>query len=212
MINAARIFCLTSGPTRSWRFFSFKAPSDQSLLGLPKPHFQRLAVTAARGLSLSRCAHIHTHRDTHTQTDRQTDTLTLTLTHTHTLSHKLTHTLSLSLTHTHTHTLSLSLCSIQRAAERNSSFSKQILCCFSYLTCKYSRNHSTGIIIIWRIAHLISSDALGRKSWLISPNGSRFSHYLKICNLRVQINLNIEKIIFKVVQIKFLAMHIINEN
>ncbi len=35
--------------------------------------------------------------------------------------------------------------------------------------------------------------------------------YLKIWNLRVQKNLNIEKIIFKVVQIKFLAMHINNQ-
>ncbi len=32
-------------------------------------------------------------------------------------------------------------------------------------------------------------------------------NYLKICNLRVQKNLNIEKITFKVVQTKFLAMH-----
>jgi len=36
-------------------------------------------------------------------------------------------------------------------------------------------------------------------------------NYLKIWNLRVQKNLNIEKIAFKVVQIKFLAMHIINQ-
>ncbi len=35
--------------------------------------------------------------------------------------------------------------------------------------------------------------------------------YLKIWNLRKQQNLNIEKIIFKVVQIKFLAMHITNQ-
>ncbi len=35
--------------------------------------------------------------------------------------------------------------------------------------------------------------------------------YLKIWNLRVQQNLNIEKIIFKVVQMKFLAMHITNQ-
>ncbi len=35
--------------------------------------------------------------------------------------------------------------------------------------------------------------------------------YLKIWNLRVQKNLNIEKIIFKVVQMKFLAMHINNK-
>ncbi len=36
-------------------------------------------------------------------------------------------------------------------------------------------------------------------------------NYLKIWNLRVQKNQNIEKIAFKVVQIKFLAMHIINQ-
>ncbi len=35
--------------------------------------------------------------------------------------------------------------------------------------------------------------------------------YEKIWNLRVQKNLNIEKIIFKVVQMKFLAMHITNQ-
>ncbi len=35
--------------------------------------------------------------------------------------------------------------------------------------------------------------------------------YLKIWNLRVQKNQNIEKIIFKVVQMKFLAMHITNQ-
>ncbi len=37
-------------------------------------------------------------------------------------------------------------------------------------------------------------------------------NYLKICNLRVQNNLNIEKMSFKVVQMKFLAMHVTNEN
>ncbi len=36
-------------------------------------------------------------------------------------------------------------------------------------------------------------------------------NYLKIWNLRVQKNLNIEKIAFKVVQMKFLAMHITNQ-
>ncbi len=36
-------------------------------------------------------------------------------------------------------------------------------------------------------------------------------NYLIIWNLRVQKNLNIEKIIFKVVQMKFLAMHITNQ-
>ncbi len=34
---------------------------------------------------------------------------------------------------------------------------------------------------------------------------------MKIWNLRVQKNLNIEKITFKVVQIKFLAMHITSQ-
>ncbi len=38
-----------------------------------------------------------------------------------------------------------------------------------------------------------------------------FGQYLQIWNLRVQKNLNIEQIIFKVVQMKFLAMHINNQ-
>jgi len=38
-----------------------------------------------------------------------------------------------------------------------------------------------------------------------------FGQYLKIWNLRVQKNLNTEKITFKVVQMKFLAMHITNQ-
>ncbi len=36
-------------------------------------------------------------------------------------------------------------------------------------------------------------------------------NYLKIWNLRVQKNLNIEKIAFKIVQMKFSAMHITNQ-
>ncbi len=36
-------------------------------------------------------------------------------------------------------------------------------------------------------------------------------NYLKIWNLRVQKNLNIEKIAFEVVQMKFLSMHITNQ-
>ncbi len=36
-------------------------------------------------------------------------------------------------------------------------------------------------------------------------------NYLKTWNLRVQKNQNIEKIAFKVVQMKFLAMHITNK-
>ncbi len=38
----------------------------------------------------------------------------------------------------------------------------------------------------------------------------RYNH-LKIWNLRVQKNIYIEKIAFKVVQIKFLSMHITNQ-
>ncbi len=45
--------------------------------------------------------------------------------------------------------------------------------------------------------------------WL-DNNWPRYN-YLKIWNLRVQKNLNIEKITFKFVQIKFLAMHITNQ-
>ncbi len=41
----------------------------------------------------------------------------------------------------------------------------------------------------------------------IWPRGN----YLKIWNLKVQKNLHIEKIAFKFVQIKFLAMHITNQ-
>ncbi len=37
-------------------------------------------------------------------------------------------------------------------------------------------------------------------------------NYLNIWNLRVQKNLNIKEITFKVVQIKFLAMHITIQN
>ncbi len=36
-------------------------------------------------------------------------------------------------------------------------------------------------------------------------------NYMNIWNLRMQKNLNIEKIIFKVVQMKFLSMHINNQ-
>ncbi len=41
--------------------------------------------------------------------------------------------------------------------------------------------------------------------------GLLWYNYLNIWNLRVQKNLNIEKIAFKVVQMKFLAMHITNQ-
>ncbi len=45
---------------------------------------------------------------------------------------------------------------------------------------------------------------------LVQDNIRKRYNYMKIWNLRVQKNLNIEKITFKVVQMKFLAMHITN--
>ncbi len=46
---------------------------------------------------------------------------------------------------------------------------------------------------------------------MVCYDGTIFGLFLKIWNLRVQKNLNIEKIAFKVVQMKFLAMHITNQ-
>ncbi len=47
---------------------------------------------------------------------------------------------------------------------------------------------------------------------LLGYNNIRLRYiYLNICNLRVKKNLNIEKLAFKVVQMKFLAMHITNQ-
>ncbi len=43
---------------------------------------------------------------------------------------------------------------------------------------------------------------------LLGLNNIPRHNYMKICNLRVQNYLNIEKIAFKVVQMKTLAMHI----
>ncbi len=74
----------------------------------------------------------------------------------------------------------------QRGAARFNSV-KQILCCFSNLTCKYSRNHSTAIVFILCVFDFIrrrcdyhdflcADEHLGRESWLCL-NGSRFSHY-----------------------------------
>ncbi len=47
--------------------------------------------------------------------------------------------------------------------------------------------------------------------WFVRIWSYLVDNYLKIWNLRVQKNLNIEKITFKVVQMKFLAMHITNK-
>ncbi len=47
-------------------------------------------------------------------------------------------------------------------------------------------------------------------AWVLDNIWQR-NNFFKIWNLRVQINLNIEKIAFKAVQMKFLAMHITNK-
>ncbi len=47
--------------------------------------------------------------------------------------------------------------------------------------------------------------------WFVRIYRAIFGWDTTIWNLRVQKNLNIEKIAFKVVQIKFLAMHITNQ-
>ncbi len=57
------------------------------------------------------------------------------------------------------------------------------------------------LYIIWKLNNNLSIDV-----WFVM-----IGQYLKIWNLRVQKNLNIEKITFKVVQMKFLAMHITNQ-
>ncbi len=49
---------------------------------------------------------------------------------------------------------------------------------------------------------------MGKKYWAAQLFSTLI--IIQIWNLRVQNNLNIEKIIFKVVQMKFLAMHITN--
>ncbi len=63
----------------------------------------------------------------------------------------------------------------------------------------------TGLFFLLRLVHHLKAEInyISIDVW--------FGQYLKIWNLRVQKNLNIEKIIFKVVQIKFLAMHITNQ-
>ncbi len=67
---------------------------------------------------------------------------------------------------------------------------KHRYCRFSNFTCKYSRNHSTDVVIILCVFDFIrrrldyqdfcADKHLGRESWLCNLNGSRFSHYF-IC-------------------------------
>ncbi len=60
-------------------------------------------------------------------------------------------------------------------------------------------------------AMAISEHKTSHKGPFLSFRFVMIGQYLKILNLRVQNFLNIKKIIFKVVKIKFLAMHINNK-
>ncbi len=55
-----------------------------------------------------------------------------------------------------------------------------------------------------RLMHHLNTNNISIDVW--------FGQYWIIWNLKVQKNLNIEKIAFKVVQMKFLAMHITKQN
>ncbi len=80
--------------------------------------------------------------------------------------------------------------------------------CIFFFTIKYNT-------ILYLILYNTSSESWINKLSLM--HGFRIGQYLaeiqllKIWNLRVQKNLNIEKIAFKVVQMKSLAMHITNQ-
>ncbi len=89
--------------------------------------------------------------------------------------------------------LSLYVCSVQRVAKRTSFQLKRILCCFSKLTCKYSRNHSYCLYLMCSLFDVIRRRLdyrlnlnfcadlhLGRENWLFSLNGSRFNFILTV--------------------------------
>ncbi len=65
----------------------------------------------------------------------------------------------------------------------------------------------------WRFAHHLKAELISFPLMygLWYDNIWPRYNYLKIWNLRVQKNLNTEKIAFKVVQMKFLALHITNQ-
>ncbi len=77
----------------------------------------------------------------------------------------------------------------------------------------YVRNRQNSVnMILYRFEIMIYTslyswiNKLSIDVWLVM-----IGQYLKIWNLRMQKNINIEKIIFKFVQMKFLAMHITNQ-
>ncbi len=79
--------------------------------------------------------------------------------------------------------------------------------CF-LLTINVTLEHKTGHKGTFFKIEIYASSESGINNLSIDVWFVMIGQYLKIWNLRVQNNLNIEKIIFKVVQIKFLAMHI----
>ncbi len=73
---------------------------------------------------------------------------------------------------------------------------------YIYVTLEPKTNHKGPFFLI----EIDTINNLSIDVWFVM-----IGQYLKIWNLRVQKNQNIEKIIFKVVQMKFLAMHITNQ-
>ncbi len=74
---------------------------------------------------------------------------------------------------------------------------KRAYCGKQYVTLDHKTSHKGLFFFLLRFLHHMKAE--------------RYDYYLKIWNLRVPKNRNIEKIAFKVVQIKFLAMHITNQ-
>ncbi len=78
---------------------------------------------------------------------------------------------------------------------------------FKYVTLEHKTSHKcTFFEIKIYVSYESWINNISTDVWFVM-----IGQYLKIWNLRVQKNLNIEKITFKVVQMKFLAMHITNQ-
>ncbi len=147
-----RIFCLTRGPTRSWRNGDAqccqlsKTPLATFFPSKKHPNLvsENHRYCRARSCSPSARTHLSLSASAQFLSQRAHTSLSLCV-----CSVQRAHTpLSLSvrlLCSARAHTsLSLAL-----SASAQFLFSdRQILCCFSNFTCKYSRNHSTAIVII----------------------------------------------------------------
>ncbi len=87
-------------------------------------------------------------------------------------------------------------------------------CSHIFCLCVPGPQGHKGIYIIFYIEIYTSSESwinkLSIDVWFVRIIWT-IENYLKIWNLRAQKNLNIKKIAFKVVQMKFLAMHIASQ-